>query len=529
MIKPGYINDQWVLGDDLGMGRAGDALARMTLEVSPPFTIGVTGKWGSGKTSVLRRAFATLGGLPISQNLQLGDDNTELTKDEFKAIRHDLRNDEILWPNPHHLVAGQSLCIWYSPWQHQSTGNPLIPLLQEIRAQYCVKRKWLEKSKTLNRQGGLAALTLLEHAIDAVISWNIGKPVKVTVGASESIRNAWRENNPETLAQVSDGQRFHLLFEDAVTALLNDLATSDNPGQPRLIIFIDDLDRCEEKAVVGLLEAIKLYLGTRHCVFVLGVDDVAVADALKRHWQGRNDDHNREYLENLFQATVPVPLPRQENLQTLISKQLTDHGFPKESLPSLAEDITNLLEPNPRKVKNFLNSLCASWQVLRCPVMETAENCRRLVMFQYLRQYHRPVWRILERQPKLLPELHRVLATDDLQLPHSGIPENLDQDDLRMTREIFSRAFSHVLKDTAQIWQQDTHGEEKAKKPTEESLTHRRQSLDSVAQNFLDRLDRKRSDEYFVRWVRRDLDPNEQVEDMFLQITLVDKQTLVDE
>ena len=315
MIKPGYINDQWVLGDDLGMGRAGDALARMTLEVSPPFTIGVTGKWGSGKTSVLRRAFATLGGLPISQNLQLGDDNTELTKDEFKAIRHDLRNDEILWPNPHHLVAGQSLCIWYSPWQHQSTGNPLIPLLQEIRAQYCVKRKWLEKSKTLNRQGGLAALTLLEHAIDAVISWNIGKPVKVTVGASESIRNAWRENNPETLAQVSDGQRFHLLFEDAVTALLNDLATSDNPGQPRLIIFIDDLDRCEEKA----------------------------------------------------------------------------------------------------------------------------------------------------------------------------------------------------------------------KKPTEESLTHRRQSLDSVAQNFLDRLDRKRSDEYFVRWVRRDLDPNEQVEDMFLQITLVDKQTLVDE
>jgi hypothetical protein len=43
----------------MGMGRAGDALARMALEVAPSFTIGVIGKWGFGKTSVLRRAFAT--------------------------------------------------------------------------------------------------------------------------------------------------------------------------------------------------------------------------------------------------------------------------------------------------------------------------------------------------------------------------------------------------------------------------------------------------------------------------------------
>ncbi|PZN77353.1 MAG: hypothetical protein DM484_14905 [Candidatus Methylumidiphilus alinenensis] len=450
--KQGYINDQWVLGDSMGMGRAGDALARMALEVSPPFTIGVTGKWGSGKTSVLRRAFATLGGLPISQSLQLGGDSTELTEGDFEKLQHqkNSRNEELSWSNELHFAAGQCLCIWYSPWQHQNADNPLIPLLQEIRAQYGVKRKWLEKSKALNRQGGLAALKLLEHTIDAVLSLTMGKPVKLAVGISENVRKSWRENNPENLAQASDGQRFHLLFEDAVIALLNDLAGTDDADHSRLIIFIDDLDRCEEKSVVSLLEAIKLYLGTRRCVFVLGVDDMAVAGALKRHWQGRDDDHNREYLEKLFQATVPVPLPREKNLQDLIVRQLQFHKFPSDVVEDLAKDITSLLEPNPRKVKNFLNSLCAVWQVLRCKAMETPEKCRHLVMFQYLRQYHRPVWRILERQPRLLPELHRVLAADDLQLPHPGIPENLDQDDLRMTREIFSRAFSHVLKDTTQ-------------------------------------------------------------------------------
>ncbi|MBL3529498.1 MAG: hypothetical protein JMN27_18145 [gamma proteobacterium endosymbiont of Lamellibrachia anaximandri] len=32
----------------------------MALDTDPPFTLGITGKWGSGKTSVMRTAFATL-------------------------------------------------------------------------------------------------------------------------------------------------------------------------------------------------------------------------------------------------------------------------------------------------------------------------------------------------------------------------------------------------------------------------------------------------------------------------------------
>jgi hypothetical protein len=39
-----YRNDTWTLDDGLGLGRAGDQVARMVLEVEPPFTVGVTGK-----------------------------------------------------------------------------------------------------------------------------------------------------------------------------------------------------------------------------------------------------------------------------------------------------------------------------------------------------------------------------------------------------------------------------------------------------------------------------------------------------
>ncbi len=70
---PYYRNDVWTLDDAFGLGRAGDQVARMALEVEPPFTLGVTGKWGSGKTSVMRRAFVTLGGQPIRQPLMLSE------------------------------------------------------------------------------------------------------------------------------------------------------------------------------------------------------------------------------------------------------------------------------------------------------------------------------------------------------------------------------------------------------------------------------------------------------------------------
>ena len=71
MSKPTYLNDHWTLADGLGFGATAEQLARVALQAQPPFTVALTGKWGAGKTSVLRQAFATLGGEPIAQALPL--------------------------------------------------------------------------------------------------------------------------------------------------------------------------------------------------------------------------------------------------------------------------------------------------------------------------------------------------------------------------------------------------------------------------------------------------------------------------
>ena len=78
----------------------------------------------------------------------------------------------------------------------------------------------------------------------------------------------------------------------------------------RLVIFIDDLDRCEESVIVQLLESIKLYLHSQRCVFVLGVDPDAVLGALEVGiGKQRSEQSNAEYLEKLVQAQLEVPQP----------------------------------------------------------------------------------------------------------------------------------------------------------------------------------------------------------------------------
>nr|VFJ88071.1 MAG: Predicted P-loop ATPase, KAP-like [Candidatus Kentron sp. LFY] len=533
---PRYRNDLWTLDDGFSLGRVGNQVARMALEVEPPFTLGVTGKWGAGKTSVMRRAFATLGGQPIRQKRALAEPGEEGQGEQWAGLSwtNEERQKALAWPEDYFQSTEGVFCVWFSPWQHQNEQNPLVPLIREIRAQFEARlqdrfravqtlpegnararkhKETIKKAWDGCRSNGLAGIQLLGQVGNAALSLTLGAPSTVLTGAIDAVRQGRQEgnNSDPDLTAISDGQRFHLLFEDAIDQVLEALLDfpTENQGNesspegssPRLILFIDDLDRCEEGVIVRLLEAIKLYLSSRRCVFVLGLDDSAVLDVLTRHWQGRSEDSNREYLEKLFQAILAVPLPATSHVREAISSQLAVHGIP--SPRRLAEDIERLLEPNPRKIKNFVNGLCATWGLHDAPgwlLKEEAKSkvknsgefaeeeerqraVRRFLVFYYLRLYHRPVWRLLERQPESLDTLYGVIAQkEDIEPMGDGA----DSGEQRLLREFYFRAFSHVLA--------NPQGEGEG-----ERLFHGNEPLDKAVERFQERQDRKRSDEYLCQ------------------------------
>ena len=516
MSKPTYLNDHWTLDDGLGFGATAEQLARVALQAQPPFTVALTGKWGAGKTSVLRQAFATLGGEPIAQALPFGEPLSDRAFDQDvgemwqklsyfgtkSGDKSGLSEEQLELGN----LAERCLCVWYSPWQHQQADNPLLPLLLEIKKQYNTLAKAKKITADISKGSGRIGITLLEKVIDASLSIAAKNQIKIASGTSAEIAKAWQGNESE-LEQISDGQRFHLIFEEAIETLLrsrkgrfkfNDAA--------RLIIFIDDLDRCEESVIVQLLESIKLYLHSQRCVFILGIDPDAVLGALKRHWKERSEQSNAEYLEKLVQAQLEVPQPAIQLIRNLIETQLSDHDIPIEApateetngdkdqakdtdnkIADLPTMLKELLEPNPRKIKNFLNSLVAQWHLL--PQGERPEHSHLFALFHYLRLYHRPVWRLLSHQNWVLELLYRVLIKSDAKL--GLIPDDYPNflDEQAIASEMLARAFSHVLADNS-----DAATAERQ---------HRNMPLEKAVLLFTERLDRKRSDQCFIKYLRK--------------------------
>ena len=173
----------------------------------------------------------------------------------------------------------------------------------------------------------------------------------------------------------------------------------------RLVIFIDELDRCREDTILDTLEAMRLFMFTGNVAFVIGADERHISYAVKSKFkdiEGIQIDIGKEYLEKLVQ--YPVQIPRMDIDETgvyiaslLIQADLGEKVFqsfrseiqkvraadlfksPLKNMNSdldeldekgkevllediniadqLAEVLSDGLHGNPRQVKRFLNMM----------------------------------------------------------------------------------------------------------------------------------------------------------------------------
>jgi len=152
----------------------------------------------------------------------------------------------------------------------------------------------------------------------------------------------------------------------AVTTLSNRLEKylQEDVQAERMVVFIDDLDRCSLENVIQLLEAVKLFLTVPKAVFVLAVDisKVKLAWSLKYgrveqsidegpvHGKAdRLTEEGLKYLEKIIQIQLELPKPSNEQLKEYL----------KSLDPGYTDDFCNLIAAlnltNPRSIKRFLN------------------------------------------------------------------------------------------------------------------------------------------------------------------------------
>jgi photosystem II stability/assembly factor-like uncharacterized protein len=294
-----------------------------------PLVLAVTGKWGTGKSSLMN------------------------------LLRGELRNKF------------RVRSVWFNAWHHQNEENLLAALLENIRQQAvpplyspegwlfraqlaCAryKRRFVSSSLWLAIFAAaigyicvapnagwthfvewIRMLTSEGDKLDKVDAWSgvsgialIVVAVKVLLslrafGVNPAALMATTANQfklRDASAQAGFRFQFQREFEEVTTSL--------ERIDKRMLIFIDDLDRCQPDKVIQVLEAVNFLTSSGKCYIVLGMDrdyveravglsfekiaqEIAEQKSASDHADGKlqRQQFAQRYMKKLVNLEIPIP------------------------------------------------------------------------------------------------------------------------------------------------------------------------------------------------------------------------------
>jgi len=394
---PTWNDEPCLSNDELGHNALVRVVYQRIRDCEAPYVLGIGGTWGSGKTSFLRRLYVALGG-PF--DAPPAPDDAGASPENYWRWQWFANKADATFHKDYEL-------IWFNAWHHQMEANPLVALLHEIRQHFTLTESlWDRRGNIMNatRVAGLAML-------DTLIKTKLGMELK-----TGEVVKAFKEADVEAFGPLTASERFRAFFEQAVKMLVGD--------KGRLIIFVDDLDRCEGDKAFALLEAMKLYLNANRCVFVLGMDREHLERNIAPCLKGGDRTTAREYLGKIFQNTFLLPTQGSAKgyLASLVSQVRTRNGkvsedtqflgllkarfgFPKEGTwGDLVATLDTNLPHNPRKIKSFVLSWKTYVQVLAASEARKYDWELTLIL-HYLGQFEEPLLRQLEEDASFYEEL----------------------------------------------------------------------------------------------------------------------------
>lgn len=314
-------------------------LARLIADkdTKTPLTIGISGRWGSGKTTLLRRVERMLA-------------QTEALYDSTKPAILDFCNEE---ENPQAQFR-PCRTVWFNAWKYADEEQLLVALIRVIVQEMArddivskVMGKLLDPSYPRRDVVGTVLGWFSIKVGDVGFSPNTGEPKETPFAEKTAMLDLFDE-----------------AFNKLMAAWLHRSLDADKvePEKGVLVVIIDDLDRCLPPKMVQVLEAVKLFMDKRGCVFLMGADTEIVRRAVEKQYEeaGVTGQGAGDYLEKIVQLRFELPPATHETMQVLLDSEKMIGEDWGESWRLL---ITGA-EINPRKVKTFMNDLNLQWAML---------------------------------------------------------------------------------------------------------------------------------------------------------------------
>lgn len=290
--------------------------------------------------------------------------------------------------------------VWFEAWRYQNEEAPVVALLQ-IRSQLAWYVKFLKKLDKLAHVTIRGALLSLE---------DLTKKIGFQASKMEKAGEKWEKEN---LASALPSNTVREQLEQAIDQLLQNLFGTKQKGSTpkrRIVVIIDDLDRCNPEGAYRLLEGLKIYLTLRNCVFVLGMNQQIVEDAIAKQIpvpEGSNKlraERASAYLEKLCQNVWRLPAVRDPKAHLLALLGYSEEAGSTEVCVHWVERAIGdhrCLPPNPRRLKGLANLLGRFAEHLPKKQGEAEEPAgiraaRYMLIAAYVYQFHPELYRLWE-------------------------------------------------------------------------------------------------------------------------------------
>ncbi|HET7234254.1 MAG TPA: P-loop NTPase fold protein [Longimicrobium sp.] len=371
-------NDRVAREDQLGFDHYVQAFADLieSPQTQPPLTIGIFGSWGMGKSFLLKH---------IARELQRREKRLGATPRNGPVI-HVVRFNaweynatERIWPGLVRKVMDEvdgRLTWWNFPslwvqridrryWQNfirtsrANWGHLLVLAGVVAVVVYLLDPNWKQIPLLKHLQGesdfklaaaAVGALAaLLKLLVDTFLSplgnWvaamsaprdRYGAPIDYMREIREDLRLLDVRLRNGAPLDDSDDDNFK---NDTQRKAAARRAEARKTRLGRVLIVIDDLDRCEPDKAVEVLQAINLLLNFDSFIVCMGIDARVITGAVEKHYKdllGPAGISGYEYLDKIIQIPFRIPEPNKKDLEGFVEKQLGRAGTSSPSRPAVA-------------------------------------------------------------------------------------------------------------------------------------------------------------------------------------------------
>ena len=251
-----------LLNDQLGRFEELSQFVRLLNSIDDNCTIALDGDWGSGKTFFIKQVQMIID----AYNGRLDKTCSTDIQGKFGDINR-----------------VSQITVYYDAWENDGEADPLLSILYEIITafDYDIKNFY-------TNEAGQIPKTLLTSIFERLSIKYLNVSVKDTLGKLSS-------ENP--FAQIQNNKD----LKEEISNFLQEIKIERGD---KLIIFVDELDRCKPSYAVKMLERIKHFFSNENIIFVFAINSFELQNTIKQYYGSSFNAY--QYLDRFFDLRVEL-------------------------------------------------------------------------------------------------------------------------------------------------------------------------------------------------------------------------------